>query len=37
MNESKNWSGKIPRSGDYKIEVASDRGNATYRLTVSVK
>lgn len=37
MDEPKNWSGELSESGDYKIEVAADRGNATYRLTVSVK
>lgn len=37
MDEPQNWSGEVSESGDYKIEVAADRGNATYRLTVSVK
>lgn len=37
MTEPTDWSGTAQQSGDYKIEVASDRGNATYRLTVSVK
>ena len=37
MEEPTNWNGNIPESGDYKIEVGADRGNATYRLTVSVK
>ena len=31
------WSGVLPVSGDYKIVVAPTRGNATYRMTVSVK
>ena len=35
--EVKNWSGKLPESGDYVIEVGGTRGNATYRLTVSVR
>jgi hypothetical protein len=30
-------SGVASESGDYKIEAAADRGNATYRLTVTVK
>lgn len=34
MDDPTNWSGTITESGDYKIEVAPDRGNATYRLTV---
>jgi hypothetical protein len=37
MEEPTNWTGNVPESGDYKIEVGADRGNATYRLTVSVK
>lgn len=37
MDDPKNWSGDVTESGDYKIEVGADRGNATYRLTVSVK
>ncbi len=27
----------LPESGDYRIVVAGTRGNATYRLTVSIK
>lgn len=30
------WSGDLPESGDYRIEVAPTRGNADYRLTVSI-
>lgn len=37
MDDPKSWSGDISESGDYKIEVGADRGNAAYRLTVSVK
>jgi len=37
MDEPTNWNGTTPESGDYKIEVAPDRGNATYRLAVSVE
>jgi hypothetical protein len=37
MDDRTNWSGTLPESGDYKIEVGPTRGNATYRLTVSVK
>lgn len=37
MDDQTNWSGKLPETGDYKIEVAPTRGNATYRLTVSIK
>jgi hypothetical protein len=37
MEEPTNWTGTLPESGDYKIEVGPDRGNATYRLTVRIK
>ena len=37
LDDPTNWNGTIPKSGDYKIEVAPNRGNATYRLTVSIK
>lgn len=37
MDEPTAWTGTVSESGDYKIEVAPDRGNATYRLTVSAK
>lgn len=37
MDDQTNWSGKLAETGDYKIEVAPTRGNATYRLTVSIK
>lgn len=30
------WSGRLTKSGDYRIEVSSARGNATYTLKVSV-
>lgn len=35
--EVKNWSGKLPESGDYVIEVGGTRGNATYTLKVTVR
>ena len=31
------WSGELPETGDYVIEVAPTRGNATYRLTVEIR
>ena len=37
MDDQTVWSGTVPESGVYKIQVAPTRGNATYRLTVSVK
>ena len=37
MDDPKDWSGETAEPGDYKIEVGADRGNATYRLTVSAR
>ncbi|HEX8131195.1 MAG TPA: hypothetical protein VF527_19000 [Pyrinomonadaceae bacterium] len=34
---AKSWSGKLPESGDYVIEVGGTRGNATYTLKVTVR
>ena len=31
------WSGKLPTSGDFAIEVGGTRGNAEYSLTVMVR
>lgn len=31
------WRGKLPATGDYAIVVGSTRGNATYKLQVSIK
>lgn len=33
----KAWRGRLPASGDYRIEVGPTRGNATYTLTVSIE
>lgn len=33
----KKWSEKLPTTGDYIIEVGATRGNATYKLNVSIK
>lgn len=35
--EVTNWSGVLPATGDYQIIVGGTRGNASYRLRVSVK
>jgi hypothetical protein len=35
--EVTNWSGVLPATGDYRIIVGGTRGNANYRLRVSVK
>ena len=35
--ESMDWTGTLPRSGDYIIEVGGTRGNATYTLEVTVR
>lgn len=36
-DDATNWSGKLPWTGDYKIIVGGTRGNASYRLTVSIQ
>jgi hypothetical protein len=33
----KHWKGVLPTSGAYYVQIATDRGNATYMLRVSVK
>lgn len=35
--EATSWSGVLPTTGDYRIIVGGTRGNASYRLRVSVK
>lgn len=35
-DEPTTWNGTLAESGDYRIEVAPDRGNATYTLKVSI-
>lgn len=35
-DDAKHWYGELPASGDYTIEVAPTRGNATYRLKVEI-
>jgi hypothetical protein len=37
MDDATNFSGKIPTDGRYLIAVGSTRGNATYKLSYSVK
>ena len=36
-DDARHWSGELPDSGDYTIEVAPTRGNATYRLKVEIR
>jgi hypothetical protein len=36
-DDATNWTGNLPESGDYKIVVGGTRGNASYRLTVSIR
>jgi hypothetical protein len=31
------WSGVLPASGDYQVTVGSSRGNASYKLQVTIK
>ena len=35
--DTKQWQGALPSAGTYYIQVGGDRGNATYKLTVSIK
>lgn len=35
--DSTDWSGTLPASGDYVVEVGGTRGNATYTLKVTVR
>jgi hypothetical protein len=35
--ETTDWTGELPASGDYIIEVAPTRGNATYTLEVTIR
>jgi len=36
-DDAMNWSNELPSTGDYKIIVGGTRGNASYKLTVSIK
>jgi len=36
-DDAKHWTGELPESGDYTIEVAPTRGNATYRLKIDIR
>jgi hypothetical protein len=36
-DDAKHWTGELPETGDYVIEVAPTRGNATYRLKVEIR
>ena len=35
-DDATDWNGQLPESGDYKIIVGGTRGNASYKLTVSI-
>jgi hypothetical protein len=36
-DDATRWAGELPRSGAYTIVVGGTRGNATYRLTVTIR
>ena len=36
-DDAKHWTGELPETGDYMIEVTPTRGNATYRLKVEIR
>lgn len=35
--ETTDWTGQLPRSGDYRISVGGTRGNASYTLEVTIR
>lgn len=35
--ESTDWTGELPRTGDYVVEVGGTRGNATYTLEITIR
>ena len=37
MDDAMSFKGELPQKGDYRIVVGGTRGNATYKLTVSIK
>lgn len=37
VTEAADWTGELPTSGDYSIIVAPTRGNATYRLEITIR
>jgi hypothetical protein len=37
MDDATQWSGRLPRSGDYIIRVGGTRGNASYKLHVAIR
>jgi hypothetical protein len=37
VEEIDDWSGELPSRGDYRIEVAPTRGNATYTLEITIR
>lgn len=36
-DDATNWSGELPENAEYVIVVGGTRGNATYKLTVSIR
>jgi hypothetical protein len=36
-DDATNWSGELPADNEYVIVVGGTRGNATYKLTISIK
>jgi hypothetical protein len=36
-DDATGWNGTLPASGDYLVVVGPTRGNATYRLTLTIK
>jgi hypothetical protein len=36
-DDAMNWSGELPEDAEYVIVVGGTRGNASYKLTLSIK
>ncbi len=36
-DDTTNWKGRLPASGDYRISIGATRGNATYTLAVAIE
>jgi hypothetical protein len=37
VKESKSWSGKLSQTGDYEIVVGTERGGASYTMSISIE
>jgi hypothetical protein len=37
VKESKSWSGELSQTGDYEIAVGTERGGASYTMSISIE